>query len=75
MSVLVDPPHKVRIVVESISPRADGSFRTNSRTTHEEFADTEEELVGKAFGLTRGVVDGTFAGAEKLAAPYLKGGK
>lgn len=74
MSNSVDPPYKVRIVVESISPKGDG-FRTNSRTTHEEFADTDEELVGKAFGLTRGVVDGTFAGAEKLAASYLKGGK
>lgn len=58
--------HKVEIKILSVS-----NGKLNSRTTHEEFAETPEELVAKNFVFSDKVVDAVNNAAIELAAPFL----
>lgn len=62
-----EKPHAVVIQLLSVS-----NGKLNSRTTHEEFAETPEELVTKNFAFAEKVIGGTLAAAHELAAPYVK---
>lgn len=66
MADYAEKPHKVEIKILSIS-----NGKLNSRTTHEEFAETPEELVMKNFVFADKVVDAVNNAALELAAPFL----
>ena len=57
-------PHVIKIVMTSESNGV-----INSRTTHEEFASTPEELVQKNMVIASETVAGVFSAADKLSAP------
>lgn len=57
-------PHVIKIVMTSESNGV-----INSRTTHEEFAGSPEELVQKNMVFAADTVAGVFSAVDKLSAP------